>query len=545
MTTKLNFEVESAEIIAEPVDSQFATARIRAFNTGKSLHDTWCNADVLERTAFTLYEKPIIFELDNRFGDFGTHNEGVTVPAGFVVPNSATYVEEQDGRISLNVLAKIWKRYSGKFLEVFADTETRRKSVSVEMEVLQTEDMSNGLTNLLDFAYSAICVLGDYITPASPQSEIEMLTFATQQKSDYQEAFMQEFASRYDEIDFEIPASIKRAVTRALKMHETSGGGSPVSLAHAKYISTSAEISPERLRTLYKRFQKANEMDEITLALWGGRGAARWAKELMAQMSEADEQEVRYFSREKENISLEDTEMEERAMAKDKSENDVTEPVETEAIQAPAAETETPVGQGAEAPPAQFAANEEQSEEQNMAEEEEKFSYGELFQQDELMSFFAEEEEDDEDTKAKFGAAREEYAEGKNVKAMMSAMFAAMKKMQAKMGRMAADAEVYMAENKDLKEFKAETEAKQKEFAIAETMRELSEKANVPDDVKQEIIAEAQKHTLETLDDWKNFAKAKCFDFAKPEKSEEEEKIEVIGFSFYEKVTPATDLWAN
>jgi hypothetical protein len=117
--------------------------------------------------------------------------------------------------------------------------------------------------------------------------------------------------------------------------------------------------------------------------------------------------------------------------------------------------------------------------------------------------------------------------------------------MQAKMGRMAADKEVYMAENEELKKFKAETEEKQRDFAVQETMRELSEKANIPDDVKAEIIAEAGKHTLDTIDQWKNFAKAKSFDFAKPKTETQEEEIPMIGFAFYRDVTPAKDIWAD
>jgi hypothetical protein len=536
---KLSFEVETAEIVDVPVDSQFATAHIRAFNTGKSLHDTWCDLEVLQRTASTLYEKPIIFELDKRFGDFGTHNDGVTVPAGFVVPNSATFTEEPDGRISLNVFAKIWKKYSGKFLEVFKDTDKSKKSVSVEMEVLNFEEMPNGLTNLLDFAYSAICVLGDYITPASPNSELEMLSFAKAERKEYKQAFEEEFASRYDEIDFGIPKSVKSAVKKALEKYETTGGTSAVALANAKYILANDAISPERLRTLYKRFQKSDELDDITLGLWGGRSAAKWAKEIIAQMEEADAQEIKYFDA---SQTREDKGMEEIDMAK---ENDKEEVVATEE-EAKAPVTEEAAAPETETTPAEFAAeNETQTETEEKAPDEKPFSYATIFSTEEAMSLFAEEEDDDEDTKAKFSAGKAEFESGKNAAAMMSAMFAAIKKMQAKMGRMAADKEVYMAENEELKKFKAETEEKQRDFAVQETMRELSEKANIPDDVKAEIIAEAGKHTLDTIDQWKNFAKAKSFDFAKPKTETQEEEIPMIGFAFYRDVTPAKDIWAD
>ena len=529
----LSFDVETAEIVDAPVDSQFATARIRAFHTGKSLHDTWCDLEVLQRTASTLYEKPIIFELDKRFGDFGTHNEGVTVPAGFVVPHSEIYAEEADGRVSLNVLAKIWKKYSGQFLEVFKETNKNKKSVSVEMEIKDYEETPNGLMNLLDFAYSAICVLGDYITPASPNSELEMLSFAKDETKEYRKAFEEEFASRYDEIDFGIPKSVKAAVKKALDTYEKSGGGSAVALANAKYILANDVITPERLRTLYKRFQKKDVMDELTTGLWGGRSAAKWAKEVIAQMEEADAQDVRYFSETENKIK---NEMEETDMAKNDKGEEIVEAQE-EAI-APAIE-KTPKEESA---PAEFAT---EPQEESPVEEKEKFSYSDVFSAEEMAAMFAEEDGDEDDTKAKFHAGKAEFESGKDALAMMRAMFAVITKMQTKMGRMAADAEVYMAENTELKKFKADTESQQKEFAVQETMRELSEKANLPDDVRDEIVAEAAKHTLENIDQWKNFAKAKSFDFAKQQDEIQKEEVPVIGFAFYKDVTPVKDIWAD
>ena len=111
MTEKLRFDVESVSEIDEQPNSQFATAKIQAFITGLSRNATTCNLETLKRTASTIYEKPIIFEYDSRFGDFGTHNPSKTVPAGFVVPGSAEFEELSDGRVALSVYAKIWKKF--------------------------------------------------------------------------------------------------------------------------------------------------------------------------------------------------------------------------------------------------------------------------------------------------------------------------------------------------------------------------------------------------------------------------------------------------
>ena len=62
MTKKLYFNVEEAEILDDDPLSQFATARIVAFSSGVSRHETTCDVETLRKTAHTIYEKPIIFE---------------------------------------------------------------------------------------------------------------------------------------------------------------------------------------------------------------------------------------------------------------------------------------------------------------------------------------------------------------------------------------------------------------------------------------------------------------------------------------------------
>ena len=72
----------------------------------------------------------------------------------------------------------------------------------------------------------------------------------------------------------------------------------------------------------------------------------------------------------------------------------------------------------------------------------------------------------------------------------------------------------YMAENEELKKFKASVEDTQKEFAIAQTIRDLSAKVILPEDAKTEMIENAEKYSLANLDEWKTYCKAKSFDFA-------------------------------
>lgn len=546
MSEKFIFAVESAEIIDEmPSDSQFATAKVRAFNTGKSLHNTLCSRDVLEKTAPTIYEKPIIFEINPIMGDFGSHSD-LTIPAGFVIPGSATYADEADGRTSLNVLVKIWKKYSGKFLEIFADTSRDKKPVSVEMEVFQYEKLADNLINLLDFAYSAICVLGDRVTPASPSSELEMLTFAKNETETYHSLFEKEF-SKYGDIDFTIPENVKKAAQRAIDEQTSS---SPVALAMARFLIKNASITPERVISMNKFFGKKSSSD-VGYNLWGGNAARKWSKELLAKMSEADDKEIRYYA-DKEKMSEESNSLaanndlveDKLDMAKTEKENNEVTTQETEEV----TNAETNATETFAAQDENEEENEQGSDNEQDEQDEKKFNYAQYFDTEAVMSMFAEEETDDEDTRKAFAAGRSQFEFCDDSGLMMSAMFAAMKKMQAKMAKMAADAEVYMSENEDLKKFKANVEAQQKQFAVAEAMKELEKKAKLPDEVRDEIVAEAEKYSLEQLDSWKNFAKAKSFDFAVTSvesDNQTSDDVAIIGFSFYKETPAEKDLWAG
>ena len=53
------------------------------------------------------------------YGDFGTHAEPEdSLIAGFVVPDSAEFSDLEDGRVGLNIIAKLWKRYAPKFFNI-------------------------------------------------------------------------------------------------------------------------------------------------------------------------------------------------------------------------------------------------------------------------------------------------------------------------------------------------------------------------------------------------------------------------------------------
>ena len=174
----LLFDIESGEIIEDNQSSQFATVKIFAFNSGWNRHDMYCSLDTLKNTASSIYDKPVIYSFSKLFRDFDSHTDPEkSFIAGFIVRDSAEFIELEDGRTSLSVLAKIWKMYAPQFMQLLKESENHEKKVSVEMELKDYSEMENG-EEMLDFEYSAVCVLGDLITEASPGAHLEVLRFA-------------------------------------------------------------------------------------------------------------------------------------------------------------------------------------------------------------------------------------------------------------------------------------------------------------------------------------------------------------------------------
>lgn len=183
------------------------------------------------------------------------------------------------------------------------------------------------------------------------------------------------------------------------------------------------------------------------------------------------------------------------------------------------------------------------SEEPGETDEKKEFAFPENFSAETMMSLFAEEEEE-------FALLKGELDKGKfaDPALVMSAMFSKMCKMSKAMEEMSVNSKAYMADNEELKKFKADIEESRKEFAVNQTLRELSEKVIIPDEARLEMVREAENYSLENLDGWKTFCKAKSFDFAvaAPKDGTEGPRRMALPVTGTSKKSPGDDnLWAD
>ena len=502
----IQFEIDSADIIDDGPDSQFAIARIQAFSSGTNKHDMVCDVEVLKETAPTINEVPILYNFDSRmFGrsDFGTHTDPEkSLIAGYVVPNSYEFVELDDSRIGLTVLARIWKFYVPQVVKLFSQDSEHRKSVSVEMSLIDSKKRSDGLVEMLDFIYRGICLLGDLISPASPGAYAEIVSFAEENQK-IKTAYELEFG-RYDDVNFKIPAKVKKNASLALETYKRKGkGATSNSLATCRHLINNESASPEKVKAIAKRKLKGDESD----LYYGGSDGSRWASEVAKKLEELDNKSISFFSG---GQTIEESDKKEESIVSDIEKKEFEEETPKEEEVKPEDEKKEDMAEE----PSEKPEDEEKEEEK---EEEMAVDYS-VF-----AEMFAEEEN--------YAEVKEEFSKPfaeMNYAKLMSAMFAKMGVMKEFCNKMAAEKEemaakfaeeekksqAYMAENEELKKFKFEKDQEQFNFAVDSVLKEIEEKVKIPTDELDSLREKSAEFSLDTLENWRNLAKSRALDFA-------------------------------
>jgi hypothetical protein len=229
-------------------------------------------------------------------------------------------------------------------------------------------------------------------------------------------------------------------------------------------------------------------------------------------------------------------------MAKETPEEEKKEPAAEEKAESPEEEKKEEMAE--EVPAVEEKAEMAEDVAQENKEEQEPrqkgFAYPKDFSMEVMSKLFA----DDESEEVKM--AKEEMAkEFCNPEIMMSAMYFTMCKMAAEVEKLKADKSAYMAENEELKKFKADEMIKQKFAEVDTFLAEMAGKVVIPEESMGEFRANAEKFSLDQLDAWKNECKAKSFDFAVKETSES--KITRIAFPHNSATwrKPGNDPWAG
>jgi hypothetical protein len=294
LTEKLIFTVADAKMVDENPYSNFAVLDLDFFASGENLHNMYVSEETLMKTAWSIKNCPLVWVYDTTLDDIGTHNED-EVPCGFVPETSTVKTKKlDDGRTMLSIIAYVWKRYTGEILDFFK-RDGSKKPVSVEMSVYDKRRLPNGLTELLDFKYEAITVLGSFVTPAIPNASARVLSFSDI-KEEYNKVLLEEFPSA--EV---IPESVKENAENGLSLRKKyNKGGTASSLSFAKYLIENEKASPETIREIAKYFSshkkdaftKDTPPENIEWLLWGGTAGKEWAESIADRLEKKEEEQM-------------------------------------------------------------------------------------------------------------------------------------------------------------------------------------------------------------------------------------------------------------
>lgn len=582
MNKFINFEVEQAEIIEEKIDSQFATAKVQAFSSDKNRHDMICSEEVLKKTAPSIYNKPILYNIDRIFDDFSSHSDpDKSLIAGFVVPNSSDFIRLDDGRLSLNVLIKIWKRYAPKAMEIFK-RDLGRKKVSVEMELLEAEVREDDIIEMKDFVYSGICLLGDLLTEASPGARIEVLSFA-KENEEYKKAFLSEFSLSQDEEFILVPENIVSNIQEGLNLYKDNNYSQfPTYFGIAEYIVKNKKIDINRFNSLisllkkndYKNISKSFENNNyVEYRLCGGKDGIDWFEEVdkkiekklfsfdnlltfpykskneinpalkgikppisLSQANEiARQADAIGVSKEQNGWAIAIANFKKTHTIKNgvwvKKENKNME-LDKENVQKEGVEKEKLefIEEGNEAKEKEIEKPEEESEKDSELEEEEKDeenekeeeeSFGSKVDSDSFLSLFINKEKE-------MGVLKEEFSKTKdivNYEQLIKNIFLFVKN----------EISLLKEENKSLLAFKEAIEVHQFESIVNSTLKEIEESVEIPQEVLLEMQEKSKNFNLGNVDAWKNECKALAFNFAVKDKKEAEDEVKVYGLPWGSK----------
>lgn len=556
---KINFSLENIEEISENIDSSFSIMKVDFFASGQNAHDLVISEETLLKTAKTIYNVPVVWKYDSKTKDAMSHEDD-EYPCGFVKEGSL--IEEKrlsDNRLMLSTVVYIWKKYSGKLIDIFK--RDKKKSVSVEMTVLESNDDS-GKIEVTDYKFEAITILGNFIRPAIPDASMSVLSFS----KEYEDAYRKEFGyNKYSELDFRIPSDVKDNARMAIEKYEKSGrGGNSVSLSLAKFILKEEFITPEKIRMMYKKLSSYSKKsldgddDKIRFELWGGKFGYEWSKGLFEKIEAIDNKRSAFFVNKDNNADFLEKEGKEETPVKKKE----FETKEEEKVETPEEEkSETPEEQKKEEEDKTEMASPESEDKEDMAVEEPKKedmateeepkaemsldSYLDLAYTLSLMEEETESRKEflkEEDEFALKCAVDEIKKEGEKDFAVVSkGMFAKMKEMSAKMAKMEAETKAYMSEFESLKSFKKSADEARFSYEVESTLKEVE--AVMPSEEIEKARSESVNFSVDNIDAWKNAVKAKAFTFAKPSDKKNTKPELVSRWAFGVNVESKESLW--
>lgn len=295
MNKKVTFDVKDFSIDENP-SSHFAILDMTIVSSGMNLHKLPITVEAIEKSSRTLFGKPVLTHYIEESDSLGGHDPE-QIPVGVFLDKDIK-IETKSGVSWLSAKAYVWKKYFPEVISVF-QKNNGKTNISMEIEVIDSSIEKDGYEWIHDFCFLGVTAIG--VQPAIIGSGGTVLQF-----SKLMEEAKREFSTRYDDLDFNIPTSVKNNSKKGIELNKNNNKrASGVSVSMAKYIITNSTADPEKIKHISKYFLRhgGDNLEDkeskawIDWMLWGGNTAKVWATGLVKEMKTLDEKQISHFAK--------------------------------------------------------------------------------------------------------------------------------------------------------------------------------------------------------------------------------------------------------
>lgn len=137
---------------------------MKVVSEGDNLHEMPITRDAVISSAETIIGKPILFKFNRSTQDLMGHEIDEIACGVCALTKDDYYFKEIDEKLWLVVKAYIWKIYFEDVVDVFERDE--EKALSMEMFIVDSEELANDGTLITSFCFTGITLIGNKYTPA-------------------------------------------------------------------------------------------------------------------------------------------------------------------------------------------------------------------------------------------------------------------------------------------------------------------------------------------------------------------------------------------
>ena len=272
----LDFAIDYMKILE--ADDDIALVELDLLHTGKNRNQYYIGRDAVEKAIPTIFNKPIIYRLNNEFipdmatdvVEHGTAEDRSMRIAGTIPESAPMEFVKRNGKEYLRTRGVIYKIYQSSLMNILQNRNGNMK-VSIEIYVTDKEEDEDGTWIVNDFKFEGVALLGEGILEGIEGSQLNVVKFSAKDFNDHYLKFSMK----------QIPESVKNSVQEALKIREAKGkGGSSAAVSMAKYLVSNDYIDYARLNCIKDYFNKTTTSNSLSFSLFGGEASKEWLTEI-------------------------------------------------------------------------------------------------------------------------------------------------------------------------------------------------------------------------------------------------------------------------